>query len=39
MARGFELMGKSKLAWFFEDSARLERTVSELVEQLAQVQP
>jgi ubiquinone biosynthesis protein UbiJ len=29
-ARGFRLVGKSSLAWFFEDSARLERIVSEL---------
>lgn len=29
-ARGFQLVGKSSLAWFFEDSVRLERTVSEL---------
>lgn len=31
MARGFRMVGRSKYAWFFEDSVRLERAVSELV--------
>jgi hypothetical protein len=30
-ARGFCLVGKSSLAWFFEDSVRLESSVAELV--------
>jgi hypothetical protein len=33
-ARGFTIVGKSKLAYFFEDSAELERTVNELLEVL-----
>jgi hypothetical protein len=32
IARGFKLVGYSDKAWFFEDSLRLERAVSELVE-------
>jgi hypothetical protein len=31
VARGFKLVGYSDKAWFFEDSLRLERAVSELV--------
>lgn len=31
VARGFKLVGRSKLAWFFEDSALLEEAISELV--------
>jgi hypothetical protein len=34
VARGFNLVGRSRLAWFFEDSVLLERTVAELVESL-----
>lgn len=34
IARGFHLVGRSSLAWFFEDSVLLERAVSELVEAL-----
>ena len=30
IARGFKLKGYTEKAWFFEDSARLERIVSEL---------
>lgn len=30
-AQGFRLVGRSTLAWYFEDSERLERAVSELV--------
>lgn len=29
-ARGFKLVGRSKLAWFFADSVRLQRAVGEL---------
>jgi hypothetical protein len=36
-ARGFKLLGRSKLAWYFEDSELLERTVSELVEALQEI--
>lgn len=36
-ARGFRLVGRSSLAWFFEDSVSLERAVSELVEALQEV--
>lgn len=32
--QGFNLVGRSNLAWFFEDSVRLERTVSELTSAL-----
>lgn len=31
LARGFKLKGMTDKAWFFEDSVRLERAVSELV--------
>lgn len=37
IARGFKLKGYSEKAWFFEDSVRLERAVSELVESLQEV--
>ena len=37
MARGFKLVGRSDLAWFFEDSVLLERAVAELVEALQEV--
>lgn len=30
-ARGFKLLNRGKITWCFEDSVRLERTVSELV--------
>lgn len=33
-ARGFTIVGKSKLAYFFEDSAELERAIAELVDAL-----
>ena len=37
IARGFKLRGYSDKAWFFDDSVLLERTVSELVEALQEV--
>jgi ubiquinone biosynthesis protein UbiJ len=30
IARGYALTGRSRLAWFFEDSSELERTIAEL---------
>lgn len=35
--RGFELVGRTEKAWLFKDSVRLERTVSELVELMQEV--
>ena len=32
IARGFAPVGKSKLAWFFEDSEEVERALSGLLE-------
>lgn len=37
IARGFRLLGYTSKAWIFEDSARLERSVAELVEALQEV--
>lgn len=37
LARGFKLKGYTDKAWFFEDSALLERAVSELVEALQEL--
>jgi hypothetical protein len=34
-ARGFKLVGKSKLAWFFADSPELEIAVEECLRKLA----
>lgn len=31
IVRGFTLVGRSKLAWFFEDSTLLQETVEELI--------
>ena len=36
-ARGFKLLGKGRITWYFEDSVRLQRTVSELIEGLQEV--
>lgn len=35
IARGFELVARTQLAWHFEDSVLLESSVRELVEELA----
>jgi hypothetical protein len=37
IARGFKLIDRSALAWFFEDSVLLERAVTELVEALQEL--
>jgi hypothetical protein len=31
MARGFQMVGKSKLAWFFEDSKEIEVAIEEII--------
>ena len=37
MARGFELVTQTEIAWFFEDSVLLERAVEELVAALEEL--
>lgn len=34
IAQGYELKGRTEMAWLFEDSAQLERAVVELIDRL-----